>query len=394
MVRHRQRRDADHDRPDLDLPHRRRAPTRSSSAPATSPTAAEHQDEPPAPSSVASTGNVWTAGDNVYPDGHGIRLHQLLRDRAGAAPSSPAPARSRAITTGAPAGRTGQTWPATTRYFGARRDRRQRQELLQLRHPEQQLAHRQPRHRMRQVTGGCAAGSAQELWLQGRPAATAPRTSSPSGTSRAYSSAGHQPDRLCRRSTTTSTRPASTSCSRATTTSTSGWPRSTRPATPADPTYGIRSVHRRHGRRQPPGLRHPLAAQRGPQRHDLRHDEVHAARDVLRLEVPADRRQTFTDSGSRPSTRHRPPRTSRRSPTPTATRRALNTAKIVAAPGVLANDTDSNSDPLTAVLVTTSAMAPSPWPPTAASPTPRPTATPAPTASPTRRTTGPPTRTP
>ena len=45
VVRHRQRRNRHHHRPHLDLPHQSRAPTPSSSAQATSPTAARTQDE-------------------------------------------------------------------------------------------------------------------------------------------------------------------------------------------------------------------------------------------------------------------------------------------------------------------------------------------------------------
>ena len=73
---------------------------------------------------------------------------------------------------------------------------------------------------------------------------------------------------------------------------------------------------------------------------------------------------------------------------------AQNTTLNVAAPGVLANDTDADANPLTAILnVNVRSTARSPWPPTAASAMSRPAATTVPTASPTTPTTGRPTRT-
>ena len=55
---------------------------------------------------------------------------------------------------------------------------------------------------------------------------------------------------------------------------------------------------------------------------------------------------TFTDSGTQASTMPRRAPTRRPSRSPIAIRRAQGTAKVVAAPGVLGNDTDANSDPL------------------------------------------------
>ena len=62
--------------------------------------------------------------------------------------------RSRATTTGAPDGPDNLN--GYNGYFGADRHRRQRQELLQLRHPRQQLAHRQPRQRVRSTCPAAA----------------------------------------------------------------------------------------------------------------------------------------------------------------------------------------------------------------------------------------------
>ncbi len=70
-----------------------------------------------------------------------------------------------------------------------------------------------------------------------------------------------------------------------------------------------------------------------------------------------------------------------------------DTALVQAAPGVLANDTDANGDPLTAVLNTNVSNGTLRSTPMVASPTPRPQATAVPTASPTTPTTAPPTRT-
>ena len=65
----------------------------------------------------------------------------------------------------------------------------------------------------------------------------------------------------------------------------------------------------------------------------------------------------------------------------------LNTTLSVAAPGVLANDTDADGNPLTAAVVATVTHGTLALASGAASPIPRPPATPAPTASPTGPTT-------
>ena len=70
------------------------------------------------------------------------------------------------------------------------------------------------------VTGGCGAGSAQDLWLETDLAANSTRTSSRSGTSRATARAPPT-IRSCSRSGTICTRPGSTSSSTVTITSTS-----------------------------------------------------------------------------------------------------------------------------------------------------------------------------
>ena len=69
VVRDRQRRHRHHHRPDLDLPHHRRPATPSSSASATSPRARTRTTRTPAAVIQGVDGNVFTVGDNVYPNG-------------------------------------------------------------------------------------------------------------------------------------------------------------------------------------------------------------------------------------------------------------------------------------------------------------------------------------
>ena len=82
VVRHRQRRDDHHDRPDLDVPHHpeRRSRVRGAGDIAD---CARTQDEATAAIISGIHGTVWTAGDNVYPDGDGGQLHELLRAQLG-----------------------------------------------------------------------------------------------------------------------------------------------------------------------------------------------------------------------------------------------------------------------------------------------------------------------
>ena len=205
VVRHRQRRHPHRcHRPDLDLPHHRRAPTRSSSAPATSPSCAVTED--------TATGN-----DHRGDPGH--RLHdrrQRLRLRH-SPPSSRtathrrrgAARRSRRRTRPVPGNHDwGNTGTASDNlagyfgYFGAERHRRRRQELLQLRHRRQQLAHRQPRQRVRSSCPAAAAPARRRtLWLEADLAANSTQERHRhSGTSRATARARHAPDRRSSRS--------------------------------------------------------------------------------------------------------------------------------------------------------------------------------------------------
>ena len=62
---------------------------------------------------------------------------------------------------------------------------------------------------------------------------------------------------------------------------------------------------------------------------------------------------TYTDSGTRHGPcRHRPARTSAPVAVADSYSTAQNTALVQAAPGVLANDTDADADPLTAIVDT------------------------------------------
>ena len=115
--------------------HRARAPSPRTRRPATSSRASTATSSPPA--TTSTTAAPPPSSRTATPP------------RRGAAPSvkSRAHVPSPATTTGVH-GRTGQP-RRLQRLLRRQRDRRRRQELLQLRHPGEQLAHRQPRQRMR-----------------------------------------------------------------------------------------------------------------------------------------------------------------------------------------------------------------------------------------------------
>ena len=306
-----------------------------------------------------ATGNVigWDRRQRLHrrrqrlPERHGCRLHELLRaDAWGGA--------SRLATRPVPGNHdwgTGVTTSTATSATSARLRPTERQELLQLRHPEQQLAHRQPRQRMRQ-RAGWLHGRLRRRSCGSRPTSrpTAPRTSSPCGTSRAtarratnltdlqplwddlYEAGvdilldGH--DHIYERLAPMKSAPPAARRRR--------------------PDVRHSAVHGRDGRGGAPRLRHHAGAQPGAQQHDLRRLQVHPPRDHVRLGLPADRRADVHGLGQRARCTQRR-RTRRPSPRPTATTRPRTPPSTSSAPGVLGNDTDADGDPLTAVLNTT-----------------------------------------
>ena len=110
-------------------------------------------------------GHILTTGDNVYPNGTAAEFANCY----GTTPWGSAAVKSRTRpvpgnhdwglgVTDSLAGYFG--------YYGAAATDANGQELLQLRHPRQQLARRQPRQRVQLVVGGCNVGSPQEVWLK------------------------------------------------------------------------------------------------------------------------------------------------------------------------------------------------------------------------------------
>ncbi len=119
----------------------------------------------------------------------------------------------------------------------------------------------------------------------------------------------------------------------------------------ADPTYGIRQFTVGTGGEAASRPRHAAPDQR------VRNDKTFG---IFKLTLHATTYDwkflpiagsTFTDSGTGSVHAAPPPATPPRSRSPTATPRP-DTALVQAAPGVLANDTDADSNPLTAVLDT------------------------------------------
>ncbi len=104
------------------------------------------QDEATGAVIGAVDGNVWTAGDNVYPTGSVASNSRTATKQPGVATIK---ARTRPIPGNHDWGTDqggAENLVALQRLLRCERDRRERQELLQLRHRGQQLACRQPRH--------------------------------------------------------------------------------------------------------------------------------------------------------------------------------------------------------------------------------------------------------
>ena len=145
-----------------------RAPTRSSSAPATSPIVRRHRGHAiPGNIITGIDGNVFTTGDNVYPSGTAAEFTNCYAPTPWGSPS--VKSRTRPVPgnhdwgTRARPGQPGRL----QRLLRRGRDRRQRQELLQLQHRRRSNWHIvNLDSECELVPGGCAAGSAQELWLK------------------------------------------------------------------------------------------------------------------------------------------------------------------------------------------------------------------------------------
>ncbi len=287
VVRHGQGPDAHcGHRSHLDLPHRRRAPTRCSWVRVTSPPAASPRTRPRATWSRVSTATSGPPATTSMTTAPPPSSPTAMRPRRGAIPrSSRARGPSRATTTGVPTPPGDQLPGRLLRLLRLGRDRRQWQELLQLRHRGQQLAHRQPRQPVRARPRRLSAGSAQELWLKADLAANSGKNVIALWHKPRYSSGitDYQPvqplwddlyaagvdilldghDHIYER-----TAPMM-----------SGATLASRPGRRSDLRH--HPVHRRHRRRGPPrSLRHP-AHQPGPQRLDLRHPQAHPARELV-----------------------------------------------------------------------------------------------------------------
>ena len=107
-------------------------------------------------------GNVWTAGDNVYQSGTASEFANCYDQVWGGFKSRTRPVPgNHDWNSGNLDGYNG--------YFGVNATDAGRQELLQLRHPVEQLAHRQPRQRMREGDGRLRRRLAAGALAQGRP---------------------------------------------------------------------------------------------------------------------------------------------------------------------------------------------------------------------------------
>ncbi len=132
-----------------------RAPTPSSSASATSPRAPSPSDTDTGNIIKGIDGTIFTTGDNVYTNGTASEFTNCYATTPWGDPSSShGRIRSRATMTGA---RAVTEQPCRLLRLLRRERQRRRDQLLQLRHPSEQLAHRQPRQRVR-ATFQAAAG--------------------------------------------------------------------------------------------------------------------------------------------------------------------------------------------------------------------------------------------
>ena len=275
------------------------------------------------PSSRASTATSWTTGDNVYPTGTAAEFTNCydpswgvpsIKSRTRPVPGNHDWRHGGPETSTATTATSARTRPTpTARATTATTSRRSNWHIVNL---DSECAAR----------ARAAAPPARRRSSGSRP--TWPPTARKNVIAlwhkpRFSSGVTHVPDRAAAACATTCMRPASTSCSTATTTSTSDslrWIRLLRPTR----STGIRQFTvGTGGASEQTSFNLPLD-QRGAQRQRVRGFEADAACQFVRLEVPADRGQTFTDTAPLRCTAPRPVarriRTFRSQPAPARSR--------------------------------------------------------------------------